>query len=305
MNRVLRHLAVCASAFAAAGGAFADTVTMKDHVTYDGKILNQSGGLIRMQVGDRELVLPAADVASAEANDKRGQTVNYDDIERLAAGRDRELLEKTGLTARKRAAVDSLLRELFSGNEAATQRARRALLDMVKADSPYRYLEMQWEGILSDKLAPLLELMFEMNPEGMREILKENASSTSETARAACLRCLARLKDQSSLELMKRGLADEYPEVRIAAAHGVAALAAREATPVLLDTLKTGEMRLGNASRDALSVLWTEPGQPPLNFEKNLGWEEFWKSRAASVPGAWDLNSIEPLVPPGTVCLRN
>jgi HEAT repeat protein len=176
---------------------------------------------------------------------------------------------------------------------------------MAKTNSPYRYLEMQRRDILPSKLAPLLEVMFELNPEGMRETLKETASSTSETARAASLRCLGELRDRSSLELMKGGMADEFPEVRIAAAHGIGALGAREATPVLLNALKAGDLRVQNAARTALSSLWTELGQPPLSFPQDSGWQEFWKAKAADTPGAWDANAIEPLVPPGTVCLEH
>ena len=215
--------------------------------------------------------------------------------------RDRELVEKTGLEAPQRAATDELLHHLFLGDETVSQNAKHALLEMAKKDSPYRYLLMRLPEIVPNKLAPLLELLFEMNPEGMRETLKQTATSTSETARAACLRCLATLRDKSTLELMKSGMADEDPDVRIAAAHGIDALGAREATPVLLKALRGQDLRVQNASRDALSSLWTEPGQPPLSFLQNAGWDEFWKSKAAGVPGAWDPDKIEPLVPPGTV----
>ena len=305
MKSVFRILIAFAAVLAAEGGVLADTVTMKDNVTYDGKVISNSNGLIRMQVGDREITLPAADAASVETNDKRGQTVDYAEVERLATEHDKELVEKTGLKVQERDAVDELLQFFFSQNEAAVERARHALLNMAKTNSPYRYLQMQRRDILPDKLAPLLEVMFEMNPEDMRETLKETASSFSETARAASLRCLAKLGDKSSLQLMKRGLADEFPEVRIAAAHGVQVFGAREATPALLKALKAGDPRVRNAACDALSALWTKPGQPPLAFPQDSGWQEFWKTKAASVPGAWDPEAIEPLVPPGTVCLQH
>lgn len=304
MNIGPRFFAACAAAVLAAGGwASADTVLMKDSVTYDGKVISNSDGLIRMQVGNHEVVLAVQDVASVETNDKRGQEVNYDDIERLAVERDKELVEKTGLQAADRSAVDELLKLFFLGDEENSKTAHRALLDMVKdKKDPYRYLEMLLPQINPAKLAPLLEVMFEMNPAGMRATLEQNVLSPSETARAACLRCLGKLKDKSALELMKRGLADHDPEVRIAATRGIEALGAREATPVLLMALAADQdMRAQNAARDVLSALWTEPGQPPLNFLQNAGWEEFWKTKAASVPGAWNPKTIEPLVPPGTV----
>ena len=301
MNSFFRFSAAFAAVLAAGGWAFSDTVLMKDSTSHDGKIISRDDGLIRMQSGDHEVVLPVADVASVETNDKVGQEVNYDEIERLAAERDKELVEKTGLKAVEREGVDELLRTFFLGDEESSKAAHNKLMDMVKDRNPYRYLEMRLPEIFPSKLAPMLKVMFEMNPEGMRETLKQNTSNPSETARAECLRCLGKLKDQSTLELMKRGMADQDPDVRIAAAHGIEALRAREATPVLLKVLTEDDRRVQNASRDVLSALWTEPGQPPLNFLKNAGWEEFWKSKAASVPGAWDPNTIEPLVPPGTV----
>ena len=302
MNSGFRYLAACAAAvLAAAGWAFADTVLMKDNTSFDGKILSRENGLIRMQSGKHEVILPEADTASVESNDKVGEEVNYDEIEQRAAERDRELVEKTGLQARDRSVVDEQLKIYFLGDEESSKDARGILLGMVKDRNPYRYLEMLLPGINPAKVAPLLEVMFEMNPEAMRETLEKNAVGNSETARAACLRCLAKLRGKSALELIRRGMADEYPEVRIAAAHGIEALSAREATPVLLKALKDDDMRVQNAARDALSILWTESGQPPLNFLQNSGWEDFWKSKAAGVSGAWDPALIEPLVPKGTV----
>lgn len=97
-------------------------------------------------------------------------------------------------------------------------------------------------------------------------------------------------------------MADEHTEVRIAAARGIETFGAREATPVLLKALTDDDMRVQNAARDVLSVLWTEPGQPPLNFLQNAGWVDFWKTKAAGTAGAWDSAApVEPLVPPGTV----
>ena len=305
VNRVFRFLAAFAVALVATGWASADTVLMKDNVTYDGKVISKDGGLIRMQSGDHEVVLPMDDVANVETNDKTGPVINYEEIERAAKERDNDLVEKTGLEARDRSAVDELLQLLFLGDESTSKGARRSLLDMVKDKNPYRYLEMWLPAILPTRLAPLLEVMFEMNPEGMRETLKQTALSPSETARAASLRLLGKLKDKSALELMKRGMADHNPEVRIAAAQGVQALGAREATPLLLKALTGDDMRVQNASRDALSALWTEPGKEPLNFLQNSGWNDFWKTKAATVPDAWNPDATEPLVEPGTVAITD
>ena len=301
MRPAFRFLVTFAAALAAGGSVPADTVTMKDHVTYDGKVISNKDGLIRVQVGDRELTLPAADVEQVETNDKRGQTVNYEEVERLAAERDKELVAETGLEVQDRDAVDALLLDFFSMDEAAVRRARRALLDMAKTKSPYRYLEMQWRDFFPSKLGPLFEVMFDMNPDGMRENLKEMALCDSETTRAACLRCLGELRDRSSLELMKRGMADEFPEVRIAAAHGIRVLGAREATPVLIEALKAGDPRVRNAACETLTALWSEPGQSPPEFAQHSEWRQFWKAKADGIPKAWNPNDIEPLVPPGTI----
>jgi len=305
MRSGFRFLVLFAAVLAARVGTLADTVTMKDHVTYDGKVISNKDGLVRMQSGDRELCLPAADVEKVETNDKQGQAVNYAEVERLAAERDKELVAKTGLDVQDRDAVDAMLRDFFLMDEMTAKRARRALLDMAKTKNPYRYLEMQWRDFLPSKLSPLFEVMFELKPEGMREILKETVSSSSEATRATSLELLGRLKDRSALESMRRGLADEYPEVRIAAVHALSALGVREATPSLLEALKAGDPRVQNAARSALSTLWTEANQPSLEFSEFADWSKFWKAKAGEVPGAWDPKSIEPLVPPGTICLEH
>lgn len=301
MNSVFRGL-IAFAAVLAAGQALADTLLMNNSTTIDGRIISKENGLIRMQSGDHEVVVPEADVAGIETNDKAGQEVNWDDVERMAQERDKELVDKTGLQAPDRAAVDEILKWLFLGDEDNCKNARKALLEMVKDRNPFRYLALLLPEINPMKVAPLLEVMFEMNPDGMREILEQYVTNNSETARAASLRCLATLRGNPVLELMKRGLVDEYPEVRTAAIRGIQAFGAREATPLLIKAMKEDdEVRVQNAARDVLSSLWTEPGQPPPSFLQNAGWDEFWKSKSAGVPGAWDLAAIEPLVPKGTV----
>jgi hypothetical protein len=305
MNGIFRFSVLCAAVLAAGGWAPADTVVMQNGSSVDGKILSRTDTQIRIQVNDQEVTVPVADVASAETNDKRAAPpVDTAELDRIAAEHDRELVETTGLELEQRAGVDEMLRIFFLGAEELAQSARRGLLDLAKTDkSPYRYMKMRLPEINPDRLAPMLEVMFEMNPGDMRETLMQTAHSQSASARAASLRCLGQLKDKSVLELMKSGMADEDPDVRIAAVHGIEALGVRDATPMLLQLMKAGDPRVQNAAREALSLLWTEAGQPAPSFLKNAEWDEFWKTKAAGVPGAWSAGTVEPLVPPGTVVL--
>lgn len=307
MNGIFRFSVLCAAVLAAGAWAPADTVLMQNGSSVDGKILSRTDTQIRIQVNDQEVTVPVADVASAEINDKRAAPpVDPAELDRRAAEHDKELVEQTGLDFEQRAGVDELLQIFFLGGEELAQSARRGLLEMAKTDkSPYRYIKMRLPEINPDKLAPILEVMFEMKPEDMRETLMQTAHSQSASARAASLRCLAKLRDKSSLELMKSGMTDEDPDVRIAAVHGIEALGVREATPMLLQLMKAGDMRVQNAARDALSLLWTEAGQPAPSFLQNTGWDEFWKTKATGVPDAWSADTAEPLVPPGTVVLMD
>lgn len=300
MSRFFALAAVGVSCMVAAHWGAADTVTMKNGTAIDGKIIRNSGGRITVQLGDREVNVPLDDVESTEVNDKRAPVLDIAAVEREARARDAELTEKTGLNAGQREAVDELLKIFFLGSPESAQGAKRSIMSMAATASPYRYLRIRLPEIQPDKVGPLLEVMCQMDPDGMRDILKEYATSPSEAARAAALESLARLKDRDALELMRRGTADEHPAVRIAAIHGIAALGARGATPVLLKLLAGGDPRVQNAARDALSALWTEPGQPAVNFLQNAGWQDFWNQKAATVPDAWDPDHIEPLVPPGT-----
>ncbi len=295
------RLAMALVAVLSARETVADTVLMKNQVSYDGQVIGRNDGLIRMRVGDRELALPAADVAAMESNNNPGQVFNYNDIGRLETEHDRNLTEKSGLEARQRAVVDEQLQAFFSEDERAIKNARQELLRMARSNNPYHYLEMRRREVIPTKLPPLLEVMFELNPEGMRETLEQAAFSPDEKVRAASLRCLGKLRDRTSLELMKRGMAEDASEIRIAAIHGAEAFGAREATPMLLQALMAGDPRVQNAARSALSTLWSQPGQPPLVFPQQSAWREWWNSKAQSVAGAWDPGAVEPLVAPGTV----
>ena len=300
-------LAAAGAALVTATAAFADTVALVNGSTVDCKIVSRGDGLLRINSAGEEFTLPLADVVSIVENDKVGEPpISDEEIDRRAKARDQELLEQTGLNMQQRASVDELLHIFFLADEESSKNAKRALIDMAKAgNSPLRYLKLRLPDILPSKVAYLLEAMVELDPDGMRETLREYARSASETAREAGLRLLGKLKDRPSLELMKSGLVDENSGVRIAAIRGIEALAPREATPALIKLLSDSDLRVQNAARDTLSTLWSEVGKPPVNFLQNAGWEEFWKSKAAEVPGAWELAAIEPLVAPGTVLLMD
>ena len=287
--------------------AFADTVSLVNGSTVDGKIVSKGDGLLRINSAGEDFTLPLADVVSIVENDKVGEPpISNEEIDRRAKARDQELLEQTGLNMQQRAAVDELLEIFFLADEESSKNAKRALIDMAKAGtSPLRYLKLRLPDILPSKVAYLLEAMVELDPDGMRETLRQYARSASEIARAASLRLLGKLKDRPSLELMKSGLVDENADVRIAAIRGVESLAVREATPALVKSLSDTDLRVQNAARETLSTLWSEVGKPPVNFLENAGWQEFWKTKAAEVPGAWDPAALQPLVVSGTVLLMD
>jgi hypothetical protein len=83
--------------------------------------------------------------------------------------------------------------------------------------------------------------------------------------------------------------------VRIAAAHAVAALSAKSATPALLEALKSADPKVQNASRDALRQLWST-SSATVNLSTPEEWNAFWKSKAREVKDPISPSALTPLI---------
>jgi hypothetical protein len=84
--------------------------------------------------------------------------------------------------------------------------------------------------------------------------------------------------------------------VQIGAIYALAKLGVREATPALIDLLPHLDLRVSNASKEALQALWADalPDPRPSTVDE---WKAFWNSREKSGTPI-ELAALESLTDP-------
>jgi len=81
------------------------------------------------------------------------------------------------------------------------------------------------------------------------------------------------------------------------AAYALANLGAKQASPALIDGLKHPDLRVNNASREALQALWkNEVGDQKLTTPEE--WTAFWQAHAGTVSSVIETSALTPLVDP-------
>lgn len=289
----------CAALFDAPNAA-ADTFYLKNDSVVTGRLEGKSEGRLILKVGGRKVIIREDEVASVEENDQDG---GYDHEEaRLAAEqRDRELVEKTGLTAPQRAKVDAAMEKLYHTDfDDVRKDGREELLRLSREMDVFRYIAHLLDDISVPYQAEVLRAMFEINPEGTVPLLEKHAASPDAGVRAACMELLGRAGARDKASLLARGLLDHEIPVCIAAAKALGMPGLREATPALIKGAGHYEPRVENSCLASLSVIWGSP-ENKVEFGDGKGWEEFWAGQAAGVASPINPDALEPLVPKGTV----
>ncbi|MDY0033105.1 MAG: HEAT repeat domain-containing protein, partial [FCB group bacterium] len=271
----------------------ADTVTMTNGVTIDGQVQETPGGGMVVIVDGRSIALRREEVAGIEENDKTGR-LDDQALQARWAKRNAKHLEETGLTLQQRAEIMKIMRTLQSSDPEISTRARDALIAKGREMDLFLYFE-HYLPSLSPRFVPgVLDVLASLDFGKTRPLLLECCSHVDGGVRARAIALLGTNRDFEAVDQIARGLADPVPAVRIAAADALGALGAKEATPALIENLKSGDLRTRYVSRRALVQLWSVPGEP-VDVETHDDWALVWGRQAGTFANPIELSELLPL----------
>lgn len=280
-----------------AHAAYSDTIYLNTGVQFDAAVVQENAdGSKVVKAGNRTITYRAEEIARIEKNDKTGK-FDKEAAKARWAQIDAEITASTGLNATQRSQIEVLLFQIQRGEDAQRLDARDRLVALQKEMDVFSYLVYQLPSIDYVSFPYILEVMFLIDPGRTLPHLRENAANAVPGARAKAIELLGRVRDVESVGLVARGLVDAVSEVRIMAAYALANLSAKQATPALLEEMKLPDLRVANASREALQALWkNELGeQKPQSVSE---WIDFWNAHAAEVSQPIDYAALEPLTDP-------
>ncbi len=299
MGAIMKYAMVLCGFSALCTVSAADTIYLQNGVHVDGVVVSQSSDHIRVRIGNRESVFRASEIQKIEKNDRTGG-IDLEKLKAQAVEREKEMQQRTGLTAEQRVRVSQLLGMLVGQNEDDRAQARRELLDLAKQEDLFRYFEVWLPSMLPRFIPGVLEILCEINPVRARPLVLSQIDHPDALTRAAAIRCLGELRDKGSVEIIARGLLDHDPEVRIAAAYAFGLMQHKEATPLLLSAWSDPDLRVQKTCKESLMWIWSTP-ENIVNYDTVADWESFWMSKSGSVRSSLDLAKLKPLVEPGTL----
>lgn len=277
---------------------YADTIHMKNGVRIEGKVLRSEDQRVVVQIGAREVRLRQDEIGTIEKNNKDG-SLDLAEIRRQALERDQELTAQYGLTNEERQSIMSSIESLTDSDPVKQGEARRSLLAFAAEKNIFAFLKDTAETSLPWVIPALLRIMVEIEPTQTESLARSMAFHVEENVRAAAIEVLGLTKDKSSMVLMMRGILDHTSVVQMASCSALAAIKAREATPLLLRRINAADLRVHNYAVEALAIIWGLDREEASANNKEQ-WEEFWNTHKANILPTVDLETLEPLVPPDT-----
>lgn len=280
------------------GVASADTLYLTSGATVDGRVTSKGDGLYEVKIGEDIVVFYRADeVERMEENNRTGIPDPAEEEARWAK-LEAELEQKTGLTAEQRQEVEPLLAELTREGGDRIE-ARKRLVALQEKFDVYKYLDFMLTEATPLLSMALLDAMYAINTPKTIEVLPQYLEHAYAGLRQQAISLLARAGATGSVPAIARGLADHELEVKIEAAYALGSLNARNATPALIELLAHPDLRVSNASRDALHLLWkNEVGEKRLATVDE--WKEVWAKSEDARGDSIQLAKLQPLVPEGT-----
>tara|TARA_R110001592_G_scaffold117322_3_gene319258 strand:+ start:410 stop:1333 length:924 start_codon:yes stop_codon:yes gene_type:complete len=275
---------VLACALAAMVPAQADTIYLKNGVRFDGVAtpVPDQEGIFKVSAGDRQLIYRDSEIDRIEKNQRTGHLDKQALVARWEE-RNKKLTEETGLTADQRRLVRGLVFELKSEDGSVFISVKDKLQALQSEFDVYGYLLTIYPE-LSPLLSPnVLRVMAYLDPARSVPLLQEGAEKNYFPVRVISIEMLGRLRHQDSVPILARGLVDFSYPVQISAAYALASMGVRQATPALISLLTSADLRVTNASRESLNVLWAEQlgDKKPISVTE---WTEFYS--AQTNPGA-------------------
>jgi len=275
---------------------FSDTFTLKNGITFDGKIVDESSdGIYTIQVGEKIFKYTKDEVANIQKNDKTGE-INLDEAKKEWEQKDKLLTEKTGLNKDQRAQVEALISRIQWGEEIDRVTAKNGLLELQKTMDIFPYLEYYLPSYSPTTTPHILEILFKINKDKTIKILREKIFDSAPTVREKSIELLSIAKDMESYNLIIRGLVDPDINVCITTNYAIAHIGLKSVTPVLIENLNHPEPRIVNSSKETLNNLWKiELNGKKLNSIEE--WKTFWEEHKNEVKDSIIYRKeIEPLV---------
>lgn len=289
--------AVSLVAMAVAAGA--DTIYLKTGVTVDGVIQKREDGKLIVKTGSRTVAFREQEVVKIEENDKTGAFDKKAAMER-AKRREAELEAETGLPTKQRKEVQRILRKFLLDPPEEHERAKRYFVRLYKSVDFFPYFDLCIDSMFPPVVKGMLDVMYEVDAVRAVPTVRKVATFSDPGVREAAIHILGRVQDVQSRELVARALIDDDLGVRLAGTYAAETLKLIEATPLLLANLHQHNPSLQNASKKALSAIWSTE-QQAVAFDDRNEWQAFWQANADRVPNALEPSMLLPLVPPGTM----
>jgi hypothetical protein len=286
-------IVLCLGAAAMTAPGHADTLYLQGGITVDGVVKVRPDGVYEVNTAGRTVFYRPEEVERHETNDKTGH-LDMDAVKAGVQARLAELERETGLTAEQRARVNDFLNRLESGTASTRLDARDRLVAMNQEISIVRYLKTLFDQLITPSL---LEAIYYVSPSECVPELERGVMHSNYLCRAKAIDLLALMVHRPSAPLVARGLADHKLEVKLSAAYALAKLGERAASPALVELKGQPDVKLANASQEALQALWAselpQGGAVPKTVSE---WNAFLEGR--SIDGAFGLASLEPLIMP-------
>ncbi len=279
----------------------ADTFFLNGEVAVHGTLLRSDDKFHYIDIGGRQQRIPKKSIKHIEKNDKTG-AFDLEAAKKRVERKQQRLTEETGLTHEERIEIDRLIFTLKADNAADANQARRTLTTMCAEEKVYVYIAKLVEDVNFEPFLTKVLLVVLTEADAVRAIplLQTFATYVDGDVRAQCLELLGVHRHVSSLTLMMRGMLDHVPVVRLAGASALAAIGAKEATPLLLKNFNHPDLRVENYAHEALAVIWKAELGDAEPFKTLDEWQNFWNEQSPAVLKTVDIEGLEPLVEPGT-----
>lgn len=186
---------------------------------------------------------------------------------------------------------------LETDDPVARENARNELKALSGEMPIYKYLDASLPYTHGQRVAEMMQVMAELDPESAKGMLMNRSQDPNPVNRAKSLTLMARVMKGEALERIAQGMVDTDSQIQIASVEAMAAVGDKRASLVLLEGVKNQDERVRNASKLALSRLWsTENGN--VEFNSLEEWQSFLDGQRAQMPKAVDPTTLKPLVQP-------
>jgi hypothetical protein len=287
----------CAAAIALGFGlaATADTLYLKNGARVNGQVVKNEDGSYGFNVEGRKMMYRASEVISHEKNSLTGSEYRERAQQRKAA-REKEALEKSGLTAEQRAEVMRIIRKFRSNDVRVVQKHEKELIAYGKDVNILRFLESVLPSLTQSTYPPTLSVYTVLaSKSASARALLAAAEHPAAKIRERSIVLMADMNDTKLTKTIVRGLVDPDSKVQLAAINTLGKLRVQAASPALIELLDQKWLRAGNFIQQSLERMWVESNQVPSTGEAG-DWKTFWEKHKADVARPVRLSDLTPLI---------